>query len=277
MTPVRVLHTDAEFERLIPPLARAERELLEASLKKEGCREPLVIWAGHDVILDGHNRWAICTLHNISFQTVDVELPDREAARNWLIGRQFSRRNLSAAGASYLRGKRYLAEKGAWGGDRTAGGAKSQNGTLIPAVASVLEAGTKNRLAKEFRVGLNTILRDARFVEAVDALAINCGEQARGLILAGDAKITRQQVTRLAQMEGEEQKRLFAELQKGGRLPSVPRPAKPAPSLADLHPQALARFLLDQLGFDKAALVFHALADLLRRQPIGGVMVKKPA
>jgi len=276
MDPICILHTDAEFERLIPPLAHAERELLEASLKTEGCREPLVIWAGHDLILDGHNRWAICKLHNIPFQTVAVELSDREAARNWLIGRQFSRRNLSAAGASYLRGKRYLAEKGKWGGDRTAPGARFQNETLLSA-AAVSEAGTKQRLANEFRVSLITIHRDAEFAAAVDALAACCGEQARGLILAGDAKITRQQVTRLAQMGAEEQKRLFEELQKGGRLPSVPRPGKPTPSIADLPPQALARFLLDQLGFDKAALVFHALADLLRRQPIGGAMVKKPA
>jgi hypothetical protein len=212
MTPVCILHTDAEFERLIPPLARAERELLEASLKKEGCREPLVIWAGHSVILDGHNRWAICTLHHIPFQTVEVELPDREAARNWLIGRQFSRRNLSAAGASYLRGKRYLAEKGNWGGDRTTSGARLQNAILLPAVAKVIEAGDKQDLAKEFRVHLVTLHRDAKFAEAVDVLAASCGEQARGLILAGDAKITRQQVTRLAQMEAAEQKRLFEEL-----------------------------------------------------------------
>src|SRR6266849_7761475 len=124
MTPIRILQADAEFERLIPPLARAERELLEASLKKEGCRDPLIVWGGHNIILDGHNRWAICNLHDIPFRTVDLELPDREAARNWLIERQFSRRNLSAAGASYLRGKRYLAERGTKGGDRTASGAK---------------------------------------------------------------------------------------------------------------------------------------------------------
>ena len=37
----------------------------------------------------------------------------------------------SAAGASYLRGKRYLAERGSRGGDRTVSGANSRNDCLL--------------------------------------------------------------------------------------------------------------------------------------------------
>src|SRR5260370_8734990 len=77
MTPIRILRTDAELERLIPPLARAERELLEASLKKEGCREPLIVWAGPNIILDGHNRSAICNRHDIPLPTVTLQFPHR--------------------------------------------------------------------------------------------------------------------------------------------------------------------------------------------------------
>ncbi|HMF16700.1 MAG TPA: hypothetical protein VKE98_05800 [Gemmataceae bacterium] len=62
----------------------------------------------------------------------------------------------------------------------------------------------------------------------------------------------------------------------GPILPGFNRPDKLG-IVAVRDSRAWAGFLLDQLGFDKAALVFHALADLLRRQPIGGVMVKKPA
>jgi hypothetical protein len=265
MSPIRILHSDSEFERLIPPLSRAERALLEDSLKKEGCRDPLVVWAPHNIILDGHNRWALCNLHDIPFRTVDVELPDREAARNWLIERQFSRRNLTSAGASYLRGKRYLAERGGRGGDRKseAAGSKSQNVTLIPTEARISEADTKKRLAKEFRVSFMTIQRDAEFAEAVDALAGNCGEQARSLILSGDARLTRQQVGRLVQLPAQEQKRQFQEWENGGRLPTVPRPAKRMLCL-DAEPAALARALWDHLGPNQAAQLYHHLAALFR-------------
>ncbi len=271
MSPIRILHADAEFERLIPPLARAERELLEASLKQEGCREPLIVWAGHNIILDGHNRWAICNLHDIPFRTADLELPDRDAARNWLIQRQFSRRNLSAAGASYLRGKRYLVEKGKWGGDRIVSEANCQNVSLLDS-----DPNTERRLAEEFHVSARTIHRDAKFAEAVDAVAASCGEEARRAILAGDARLTRPQVARLAELPPGEQNRLFQEFQKGSRLPSVPRPAKRTLPL-DAEPLALARALLDHLGADQAALVFHALADLLKRQAPGEMKLKTPA
>jgi hypothetical protein len=38
------LTIDEEFQSMIPPLAPEELELLEASLLREGCRDPLVAW-----------------------------------------------------------------------------------------------------------------------------------------------------------------------------------------------------------------------------------------
>jgi hypothetical protein len=264
MSPIRILHVDSEFERLIPPLARAERDLLEASLKQEGCRDPLIVWAGHNIILDGHNRWHLCNLHQIPFRTVDLDLPDREAARNWVIQRQFSRRNLTAAGASYLRGKRYLAERGQWGGDhKSVPGSNQQNVGLIQNDGDKTDANTERRLAEDFRVSTMTIRRDAAFAEAVDNLAGTCGEEARSLILSGDARLTRQQATRLAQMPAQEQQQFFQEFRRSGRLPAVPRP--PKRRLADGEPASLARALFHRLGPEQTALVIQALTALLQK------------
>jgi len=52
---------DREFHDLIPSLTSEELILLEESIIKEGCRDPLVIW--QDIILDGHNRYEICNRH----------------------------------------------------------------------------------------------------------------------------------------------------------------------------------------------------------------------
>ena len=62
---------DSEFKNLIPPLSPEERQGLESSLLKEGCRDALVLWG--DILIDGHNRYEICTKHNIPYKTVQRE------------------------------------------------------------------------------------------------------------------------------------------------------------------------------------------------------------
>jgi len=85
---------DPEFAALIPPLQEGELELLHASLDAEGCREALIVWQG--VLLDGHNRLAYCEEHEIAYETRDIELEDRDAARLWIAENQLGRRNLHA-------------------------------------------------------------------------------------------------------------------------------------------------------------------------------------
>jgi hypothetical protein len=47
-------------------------------------------------ILDGHNRYEICTRLRIEFETVDAEdCPTREAAIAWIASNQLGRRNLT--------------------------------------------------------------------------------------------------------------------------------------------------------------------------------------
>ena len=54
----RDLRVDEEFQALIRPLTDDEYQTLEESIRREGCREAIVIWKG--IILDGHNRYKIC-------------------------------------------------------------------------------------------------------------------------------------------------------------------------------------------------------------------------
>jgi DNA modification methylase len=86
---------DLEFRSLIPPLAHDELAGLEASVKLEGCRDPLVVWGSKGILLDGHNRHTICTRERIPFRTVEREFIDRSAAKLWIIQNQLGRRNLS--------------------------------------------------------------------------------------------------------------------------------------------------------------------------------------
>lgn len=86
------LTIDPEFKALIPPLAPEELAQLQLNIITEGCRDPLVTWRG--VIIDGHNRFEICTTNGIEFQVVTKDFDDRSSAIEWIIRNQFGRRNL---------------------------------------------------------------------------------------------------------------------------------------------------------------------------------------
>jgi len=95
---VGVIHTDPEFQALIPPLSAEEKAQLEANIVADGCRDPLVVWG--ETLIDGHNRFEICNRLGLPFKTVLMDFAGRDDAIEWIINNQFGRRNLS----DYQRG-----------------------------------------------------------------------------------------------------------------------------------------------------------------------------
>ena len=91
---MKELKIDEEFKQLIPSLSKDEYKKLEELIIDEGCRDPLVLW--DDIILDGHNRYKICTKHGLIFSTVHKNLDDRNAAKVWIIKNQLGKRNVSS-------------------------------------------------------------------------------------------------------------------------------------------------------------------------------------
>jgi len=144
---------DPELKSLIPPLSEDERSQLEQNLIENGCRDPLVVWDG--VLLDGHNRFEICQRHGIEFSTVEIDLPDREAAEDWMDANQLGRRNLSPDAFKWILGRRY---------NRT----KKADGQRGPKKLDQNEpASTAAKLAKEHAVSEATVKRAAKFAEEV--------------------------------------------------------------------------------------------------------------
>lgn len=89
-----MIRIDPEFKNLIPPLTDDEYKGLEESILNEGCRDALVCWG--DTLIDGHNRYEICTEHDIPFETIEMDFPTRDDVIVWIIKNQFGRRNLPA-------------------------------------------------------------------------------------------------------------------------------------------------------------------------------------
>lgn len=87
---------DPEFQALIPPLTTDERALLEENIKRDGCRDALVVWNG--VLLDGHNRHEICERLGLGYRLKEINLPSREAAADWIDTNQLGRLDVSGMG-----------------------------------------------------------------------------------------------------------------------------------------------------------------------------------
>jgi len=92
------LTIDDEFRALIAPLTPEESDLLKAQIIQQGCLQPLCVWKTEDnrrILLDGHNRYRICTEYNLRYNTVNVRLASREHAKLWILQHQAGRRNLT--------------------------------------------------------------------------------------------------------------------------------------------------------------------------------------
>ena len=82
-----------DFAKLIPPLTEDEYSRLEQSILEEGCRDALILWG--DILIDGHNRYRICTKHNIPYEMRQMEFENRDNVLLWIMKNQLSRRNLN--------------------------------------------------------------------------------------------------------------------------------------------------------------------------------------
>ena len=86
------------FQKLIPPLSNDEFASLKRQIVEQGCLEPLYVWKEGEnrFLLDGHNRYKICTENGIRYTFVKVpNVISREEAKLWILEHQAGRRNLT--------------------------------------------------------------------------------------------------------------------------------------------------------------------------------------
>lgn len=92
----RTLRIDPELCGYLGSVSKfAEAELERQIIAGKGPREPIYVWKGYGIILDGHRRYKLCKKHGLDFRVVEIDLPNKDAARDWMDRHQFCRRNLS--------------------------------------------------------------------------------------------------------------------------------------------------------------------------------------
>jgi len=145
------------FELLLPPLSPEEYNSLSESIEKEGCRDPILVWRGQ--IIDGHNRYQICTEHGIPFNVREMEFDDSEQACDWIDKNQIARRNLSPDDFRLAVGRRYNRTK-------KAAHRPEKNADNL----STLPERTAETIARESGVDERTVRRAGKLAEAVEEI-----------------------------------------------------------------------------------------------------------
>ena len=205
-----------KFRTLIPPLNKAEYTELEKSLIKEGCREPLITWNGY--LIDGHNRYEICTRLNIKYKVSNMPFESEEDAISWICSNQLGRRSISEETRKYLIGKRYEAEK-IIGERRSNRGINQytpeQKRPVGRPASNDYRHRTADKLGKEYHVSHGTIKNYGSFSRVVDRI----GERAPALatqILAGKVKISQKELTELVEMNDSEMDAVTSSISERG-------------------------------------------------------------
>lgn len=212
-----------ELASYIPPLLPDEYRQLEENILQNGCREALLVWEAQSdqlpgasdsgpayVLIDGHNRYAICLKHQLDFKVHLMHFSTLEQVKFFMIDNQLGRRNLSPEQVSYLRGIRYLnqkQDKGKYERNKH----KGQNDPYVSkpnevVASTVLDESTKQegadrestalQLAKQFNVSEKTIKRDAAFAQGLDRLTPSFKED----VLAGKVSVDKSLVQQLGRM-----------------------------------------------------------------------------
>ena len=160
------LTVDPEFRDLIPPLNEEELKLLEESLVADGCESPLIVWSG--VIIDGHNRYAICRKRDIPFPIQEKNFDTREDVMLWMLRNQLGRRNLNSYQRSELalRTEPLLREAAKKKQATSTGGQEPR--LLETSRKAEMKIHTDKELASLAGVSDNTIRKARRIVREAD-------------------------------------------------------------------------------------------------------------
>ena len=154
------LQIDPEFQNLIPPLKEEEFKQLRRNIRVDGCIHPIIVWGS--VIIDGHNRYKICTEdpnNQIHFDVQQMDFPSREAAMDWIDRNQTGRRNLSPDDFNLIIGRIYNRVKTKGHGVKSGLQKEAQNGKK-----------TSEIIADQFNVSKSRVERAGKLAEAVEEI-----------------------------------------------------------------------------------------------------------
>lgn len=251
------ININEDLRAYIDPLTEDEYAALERSLLAEGCRDALVLWG--DLLVDGHNRYAICKKHGIAFNTVQGHaFESMDDVHLWMIDNHLGRRSVSdfQRGVLALRKKEIVSARRdlarAQKSPAQADDAGAQDDAGAAAVDASAEAGsyqeppwTREALARAARVSSTTLGQIEKIqktaapelVGAVKSGVISINAAAAVATLPSDEQVA-------AVAGGKKELRQAARQVREAKQP--PRP-EPEPPPSDATPDQIEIHRLEQL------------------------------
>ena len=182
---------------LIRPLDNDEIGQLKANILANGCQDSLKVWQTTQkvinpdsatneeqfVLIDGHNRYKICTENNVSFAVSILKFQSLDDVISWMIDLQLGRRNMSPNEIAYYRGLKYNQEKKIEKTDNF-----SSTGTSLK---------TSQKLAEQYGINEKTIRRDAEFAKGVESLS----PELKRDFLNGNVKVSKKNIEDLGKAD----------------------------------------------------------------------------
>lgn len=190
---------DPRFRDKIPEPSEEERRRLEENILADGIvREPLVLWKGTNILVDGHNRWSIIQKHpEIPYSTIEHEFENEWDVVAWICRNQLGRRNITKVVYDKLIQEEYEAVQKSEGGNGSNQYAKKQLGEN-PQVAE-----TRGVIAKEHGITENAVRSAVEFGRGLDA----ADEVVPGFkkeILSGSTTAPKRDIAGMRNMEPEQ-------------------------------------------------------------------------
>lgn len=152
----KILTIDDELMSLLEPHSKEEFEQLRKNILEDGrVIDPIIVWEGEDIIVDGMTRYQIALAEGVPFNTIEIPFEDRAQVKEWVFAHQFGRRNGDGLARSRWRAM------------------------LVEAKASSISSGNvpKSRVVREIATTTGVTERqvwvDTAVAEVLDSLPLN--------------------------------------------------------------------------------------------------------
>lgn len=212
------LKIDKDFRNLIQPLKRREYRQLKKNILEEGCNDSIITWNG--IIIDGHNRYKICTEHNIPFTVIEMNFESRPAVIAWICKNQLARKDLSEEVKKYLIGVQYEAEKVACKIMSLDGKNRCRKTNEDYAPNFPLDIGSKlktaKRIAEENGITHMTVRKYAAYARALEKLRKKQPDLVKNVLL-GKYKISHKNIVGLNELPPEQLEKFVQAMTKCGK------------------------------------------------------------
>ena len=202
---------DEELHNLIPPLTVEEYNQLEQNIVEDGeVRDPIIVWEGTNIIVDGHNRYSILMDHpDIPYKIAEKPFESREDVIAWMCANQLGRRNITEVQRTILLGKAYEAKKVSYSQKVV----RDEHGLFVGSG----EAGPKEQIANKYNVSTQEVERSGRYVRGLNEIEAKFPGTTKK-IQTGDLEVVKKDVMAITTLDGEDKEEAIQDIVSGKRI-----------------------------------------------------------